>query len=127
MDETSKRGDTETGSPLDVSDQKPGDENAPYDLATHTSDPSASGNPGANNPGVGSLTAGDAGVTLDTDVAHGFVNPENVGTGATSVLGAGGIGGTGAIGGGGAPGETGTTEGASGVTGTGTAGGTDGG
>jgi hypothetical protein len=74
-------------------------DDAPYDPATRTGDPSASGNPGANNPGVGDLGAGEAGVTMDPGVARGFVNPGNVGTGASSVMGAGGIGGTGVAGG----------------------------
>jgi hypothetical protein len=74
-------------------------DDAPYDPATRTGDPSASGNPGANNPGVGDLGAGEAGVTMDPGVARGFANPGNVGTGASSVMGAGGIGGTGVAGG----------------------------
>ena len=73
--------------------------NAPvYDRATHTIDSSASGNPGANNPGAGQMQDGETGVKIGSalaDLSHGIANPNSVGTGAASVMGAGGMEGTG--------------------------------
>ena len=126
MDTRDRNQDDGAASPLAVDDvTRPLDEEEDViDIATRTGRSSPSGNPGANNPGLGSLGAGDTGISL-REPFRGYVVEESVGTGASRTMGAGGIAGTGAIGGEGAPGETATTEGASGVTGTGTAGGTD--
>lgn len=69
------------------------------DPATTEGDTHASGNPGANSPGVGSMMSGEAGVTMDTDIARGWDQQGDVGSGVTSAMGTGGIGSTGIIGG----------------------------
>lgn len=69
------------------------------DPATTEGDTHASGNPGANSPGVGSMMSGEAGVTTDTDIARGWNQQGDVGSGVTSAMGTGGIGSTGVIGG----------------------------
>lgn len=69
------------------------------DPATTEGDTHASGNPGANNPGVGNMMSGAAGIKTDTEIARGWDKQGDVGSGVTSAMGAGGIGSTGVIGG----------------------------
>ena len=64
------------------------------DPALGTGKPSAPGNPGADNSGVGPMNTGDMGIVLGTGTTQGTLNPDNVQTGS----GAGGMGGTGLIG-----------------------------